>query len=152
MKAGHEKQRISRPKVVAGRGRFRYISRTFTMGRILIADDEEHILEVMVDILEMAGHEVVAVNDGEEALKQLRVRHFDVALFDVMMPRLDGYHAAQQVHGLDNPPRVVIVTSRNFEADQRALAAAGVDAFLAKPFQNRDLVDVVASLLQKKKA
>jgi CheY-like chemotaxis protein len=122
------------------------------MGRILIADDEEHILEVMVDILEMAGHEVVGVTDGEEALKQLKLRSFDVALFDVMMPKMDGYHAAQQVHGLPKPPRMVIVTSRNYDGDKNALQAAGVDAFLSKPFQNRDLVEVVAHLLSQKGA
>jgi CheY-like chemotaxis protein len=119
------------------------------MGRILIADDEEHILEVMVDILEMAGHEVVGVTDGEEALKKLRERKFDVALFDVMMPKLDGYHAAQQVHGLPDKPKMVIVTSRNYDGDKNALQAAGVDAFLSKPFQNRDLVEVVSNLLEK---
>jgi len=122
------------------------------MGRILIADDEEQILEVMVDILEMAGHQVVGVTDGEEALEALRQKTFDVALFDVMMPKLDGYHAAQQVHGMPNPPKMVIVTSRNFDGDKGALEAAGVDAFLSKPFQNRDLVEVVANLLAKNKS
>jgi len=122
------------------------------MGRILIADDEEQILEVMVDILEMAGHQVVGVTDGEEALEALRQKTFDVALFDVMMPKLDGYHAAQQVHGMPNPPKMVIVTSRNFDGDKGALEAAGVDAFLSKPFQNRDLVEVVANLLAQKKS
>jgi CheY-like chemotaxis protein len=78
------------------------------------------------------------------------VRDFDVALFDVMMPKMDGYHAAQQVHGLSKPPKMVIVTSRNFDGDRSALRAAGVDAFLSKPFQNRDLVEVVANLTQKK--
>lgn len=119
------------------------------MGRILIADDEEHILEVMVDVLEMAGHEVVGVADGEEALHQLQTSLFDVALIDVMMPKLDGYHLAQRIHGLPSPPKVVIVTSRNFEGDQPALRAAGVNAFLPKPFSNRDLVEVVHNLMSE---
>ncbi len=118
------------------------------MARVLVADDEEHICEVMVDILSEAGHEVMGVLDGEEALKQLNARSFDVALLDVMMPRLDGYHLAQKIHGLAKPPKMVIVTSRNFDGDRQALIASGVDAFLQKPFSNRELVDVVANLLK----
>ncbi len=120
------------------------------MARILIADDERQILEVMTDVLEAAGHEVVGVADGQEALWRLQTRDFDVALLDVMMPKLDGYHLAQSIHGLANPPKVVIVTSRDFKGDEQALVAAGADAFLPKPFSNRDLVEVVANLLKKR--
>lgn len=120
------------------------------MARVLIADDERLILEAMMDVLEAAGHEVVGVADGQEALWRLQSSDFDVALFDVMMPKMDGYHLAQAVHGLMNPPKVVIVTSRDFKGDQQALTAAGADAFLQKPFANRDLVEVVANMIKKK--
>jgi CheY-like chemotaxis protein len=120
------------------------------MGRVLIADDEVHILEVMKDVLEAAGHDVVGVSDGQEALWRLQSSQFDVALLDVMMPKMDGYHLAQAVHGLMNPPKLVIVTSRNFDGDQKALEAAGVDAYLPKPFSNRELIEVVANLIKRK--
>src|SRR4051794_34397241 len=120
------------------------------MGRILIADDEQQILEVMVDILEAAGHQVIAVADGQEALFHLQSSYFDVALLDVMMPKMDGYHLAQAVHGLEKPPVIVIVTSRDFDGDKQVLAAAGAAAFLPKPFSNKDLVEVVAKLLKEK--
>src|SRR5689334_19809236 len=112
------------------------------MGRILIADDEEHILSVMKDVLEMAGHTVIGVNNGTEALFRLQTEVFDVALLDVMMPKMDGYHLAQTVHNLQNPPAVVIVTSRDFDGDQQALQATGAAAFLPKPFTNKELVQV----------
>lgn len=120
------------------------------MGRILIADDEEQILSVMVDVLEAAGHDVVGVADGAEALNKLKLEEFDVALIDVMMPKMDGYHVAAQIHGLPTPPKVVIVTSRNYDGDRQALRAAGVDAFLPKPFSNKDLLEVVANMLKFK--
>jgi CheY-like chemotaxis protein len=121
------------------------------MARILVADDEAHILSVMIDVLEAAGHEVVGVKDGQEALNELRANQFDVALIDVMMPKMDGYHVAAQVHGLPNPPQMVIVTSRDFDGDKRALLASGVAAFLPKPFSNRDLIEVVANLVKRSK-
>ena len=118
------------------------------MGRVLVADDEEHILSVMMDILEGAGHEVTGVRDGEEALAALKTSApFDVALIDVMMPKLDGYHLAAQIHGLPDPPRIVIVTSRNFDRDEATLQTVGAAAFLPKPFSNKELIEVVTRLM-----
>ena len=122
------------------------------MARVLIADDEKQILEVMMDVLESAGHQVVGVSDGQEALWRLQSSEFDVALIDVVMPKMDGYHLAQAVHGLMNPPMIVIVTSRDYKGDQQALVAAGADAFLPKPFAKRDLIEVVANMVKKRDA
>ena len=121
------------------------------MGRVLIADDEEQILGIMMDVLEGAGHEVMGAADGEEAYKILQKESFEVAVLDVMMPKLDGYHLATKLHGLPNPPKVVIVTSRNYDADEATLRSIGVEAFLPKPFSNRDLIEVVARLIAGKK-
>jgi CheY-like chemotaxis protein len=120
------------------------------MARILIADDEEHILEVMMDVLEGAGHDVVGVTDGSEALEQFKTKTFDLVLLDVVMPKLDGYHAAQKIRGFPRPPKIVIVTSRDYDGDKHALQAAGADAYLPKPFANKDLVAVVENLLSGK--
>ncbi len=120
------------------------------MGRILIADDEEHILEVMMDVLEAAGHDVVGVPDGAEAVDQFKTKTFDLVLLDVVMPKLDGYHAAQKIRGLPNSPKIIIVTSRDYDGDKHALQAAGADAYLPKPFANKDLVSVVENLLNGK--
>src|SRR4051812_3633826 len=98
MKQRDENQRHDFRKPVASVLRFRYIF-NIPMERILVADDEAELLEVMVDILEAAGHEVIGVGDGEAAVKELKKSRFDVAVFDVMMPRLDGYRAARKAHG-----------------------------------------------------
>lgn len=122
------------------------------MGRVLVADDEAEILGVMLDVLEAAGHEVTGVKDGEEAVTAIRSHEFDVALLDVVMPKLDGYHVATHLHGLPNRPKICIVTSRNFDGDKRAVQASGVDAFLPKPFSNKDLLEVVATLIAQRQA
>lgn len=120
------------------------------MARVLIADDETLILEAMMDVLESAGHEVRGVGDGEQALFELQTRDYDVVLIDVMMPKMDGYHVSQQIHGLSSPPKIVIVTSRDYEGDQQALRAAGADAFLPKPFANKDLIEVVGNMVKQR--
>lgn len=101
----------------------------------------------MKDILETQGHQVVAVADGETALRWLQSDKFDVALMDVMMPRLDGYHVAAAVRSLDKPPKIIIVTARDFHGDKDAIHASGADAFLPKPFSTKDLIDVVKNLI-----
>ena len=121
------------------------------MAKILVADDEKQILYVILDILESAGHETVGVAGGVQAFALLEQQHFDLALVDVMMPKLDGYHLAAKIHGLPNPPTVVIITARNFEQDERTLNIVGVAAFLPKPFSNKELLEVVARLLHEKK-
>ncbi len=120
------------------------------MARILVADDEQQILEAIVDVLENAGHTVVGVSDGREALFQVQSTQFDLVVLDVMMPKMDGYHLAKEIHNLRNPPIIVIATSRNFEGDKQALLAAGAAAFVSKPFSNRDLVDMVATLVENR--
>ncbi len=123
------------------------------MGRILIADDEAKILEAMMDVLEMAGHDVTGVPDGEAAVNELKVKEYDVVLLDVMMPKLNGYQAAAQIHGIPNRPSIVIVTAaRNFESDKSVLENVGAEAFLPKPFANKDLIKVVKDLLAKRGA
>jgi CheY-like chemotaxis protein len=117
------------------------------MAKILVADDEINILEAIRDILESAGHEVVSVYDGQEALEKIHAQKFDVALIDVMMPKLDGYHLATLVNGTPNKPKLIIVTARDFDADKSAIYASGVDAFLSKPFSNKELLEVVSTLL-----
>ena len=121
------------------------------MSRVLVADDEEQILSVMMDVLEEAGHQVIGVKEGEEAYNRLQKERFDVALLDVMMPKMDGYHLATKIHGLPKPPRIVIVTSRNYDRDEGTIQNVGVDAFLPKPFSNRDLIEVVARLVKKRR-
>ena len=119
------------------------------MGKVIIADDEEHILSVMVDVLTDAGHDVKGVPDGPSMLAELKLNNYDVALIDVMMPKMNGYQVAAQIHGLPEPPRIVIVTSRSYDGDRSVVSNVGVDAFLPKPFANQDLVKVVANLLAK---
>lgn len=120
------------------------------MGRVLIADDEEKILDVMVDVLENAGHEVTAVPDGQSALDAMKEQQFDVALIDVMMPKMNGYQVVAQMQAFEHRPRVVIVTARNYDGDKVQIENVGVDAFLPKPFSNHDLVKVVQDLMARR--
>ena len=111
--------------------------------RILIAEDETIIRLDLRDLLERAGHEVVAeARDGEEAIELARAHSPDLAVMDVKMPRLDGIEAARRILE-ERPIPIVILTA----FDQRELveraAKAGVYGYLVKPFREQDVVPAI---------
>lgn len=116
--------------------------------RILITEDEPNIVESLTFILTRAGYEVTAVADGEAAMRQLRVERPDLMILDLMVPKLSGFEVLKRVKGdpaLASLP--VLVLSAKGQAHDRQLAEAiGADAFVTKPFSNRDLVERIGQL------
>jgi response regulator NasT len=113
--------------------------------RILIAEDETIIRLDLRDLLERAGHEVVAeARDGEEAVAMARSHEPDVAVLDVRMPRLDGIEAAKAI--LDERPIPIVMLTAYGEDELVARAVeAGVFGYLVKPFREQDLVPAIAT-------
>ncbi|MGH9683949.1 MAG: response regulator [Candidatus Acidiferrales bacterium] len=118
--------------------------------RILIAEDNEASRELLTELLAIVGHEVVAVANGREALAVLKKNVFDVLLMDQEMPRMNGLATAREIRGKERKPgkRVAIIgVSGNATAeDEQACRDAGMDAFLAKPFDRNTLYRTIDSL------
>ncbi len=90
--------------------------------KVLVVDDEQDILGLLEIKLRRAGLEVFTAHDGEEGLRNARAEVPDVVLLDVMMPRMDGYTAAQRIKSEVRPvPIVLMLTARSVEADLIAL-------------------------------
>ena len=116
---------------------------------ILCADDDEDILSLVALRLRRAGYEVVQAHDGHEALELARSRRPDVAVLDVMMPRLTGHEVLAAIRADDElrELKVVLLSARVQEVDVERGMEAGADAYLAKPFRAEDLLDQVKDLL-----
>ncbi|MCH0538146.1 response regulator [Streptomyces sp. MUM 203J] len=117
-------------------------------GRVLVVDDNRVIRQLIRVNLELEGFEVVTAADGAECLEVIHRVRPDVVTLDVVMPRLDGLRTAARLRG-DTRTRhlpVVIVSACGRDEVESGLDA-GVDAFLAKPFEPADLVRVVRGLL-----
>ena len=114
--------------------------------RILIAEDETIIRLDLRDLLERAGHEVVAeARDGEEAVALARTHEPELALMDVKMPRLDGIEAARKI--LDERPiPIVMLTAYGQDELVGRAVEAGVFGYLVKPFREQDLVPAIATV------
>jgi CheY-like chemotaxis protein len=118
--------------------------------RILIAEDNEASRELLTELLVLLGHGVVAAADGREALAALKKNTFGVVLMDQQMPRMDGLATAREIRRREcgSGKRVAIIgISGNATAeDEQSCRDAGMDAFLAKPFDRNTLYAAIESL------
>ena len=113
--------------------------------KILVADDEPDIIRLVKFTLEHKGYEVVAVNDGETALRKAQEIHPDLILLDVMMPVLDGYEACQRLKDSDltKDIPILMLSAKSQEKEIEAGIEAGAKGFVSKPFSPKDLVTKV---------
>lgn len=120
--------------------------------RVLIAEDEAHIVESLAFILGRAGYEVDDVRDGEAALAQVRSPHPpDLLVLDVMLPLRNGFEVLKALRAdartRDLP--VLMLTAKAQPHDRSLAEAIGVDAYVTKPFSNRDVLEQVRRLLAR---
>jgi DNA-binding response OmpR family regulator len=115
---------------------------------VLCADDDADILALLALRLERAGFRVAQAVDGEQALSLARELRPDVLVLDVMMPRLSGTEVLGALRGDEATAGipVVLLSARAQEADVERGLEAGADAYLAKPFQAPELIEVVGRL------
>jgi two-component system alkaline phosphatase synthesis response regulator PhoP len=119
--------------------------------RILVADDEEGLLELIRFTLDGAGYQVITARNGQEALNQALTAPFDLIILDVMMPLMDGYHVAREVSENPKSPPILLLTSRDFDTDQAAVQGCGATAFLSKPFEVSELLSTAQDLITNSK-
>lgn len=121
------------------------------MAKILIAEDERDIRDLVSFTLRFAGHEVVAVGNGEEAIEAARLEKPDLVLMDVRMPRMTGFEACEKMKAdpqLADIP-VVFLSAKGQESEIRTGLAAGATEYLLKPFAPAELSERVEELLKK---
>lgn len=119
---------------------------------VLVADDDPDILTLVGFRLERAGYEVLPARDGEEALALALERQPDLAILDVMMPKLDGYEVTQRLR--DDPATsgmpVILLTARVQEEDITRGFEAGADDYIKKPFSPQELRARVQAILGRR--
>ncbi|WP_229925582.1 response regulator [Streptomyces longispororuber] len=121
-------------------------------GRVLVVDDNKVIRQLIRVNLELEGFEVVTAADGAECLDVVHQVRPDVVTLDVVMPRLDGLRAAARLRAdprTRHLPLVVVSACTQYEVE--AGLDVGVDAFLAKPFEPSELVEVVRQLVEARR-
>jgi DNA-binding response OmpR family regulator len=119
------------------------------VARILVADDDVDIRELVEFKLSTLGHDVVAVGDGAAAVAACRAQRPDLAVLDVMMPGVSGLEAIREIRAtpeLADLP-VILLTARAQESDVETGFDSGADDYVTKPFSPRELAERVEALL-----
>jgi DNA-binding response OmpR family regulator len=107
--------------------------------RVLLADDEEDILEVVQDRLEAYGFLVVTARDGLEALRKLSSERFEGVFLDVKMPGMNGLQVLEEIRKKDTAIPVIILTSSSSRDAAIEAIAKGASAYVLKPFEWEEL-------------
>ena len=121
------------------------------MARILVADDDVDIRELVEFKLSTLGHDIVAVGDGAAAVDACREHKPDLAVLDVMMPGVSGLDAIRVIRSdaaLADIP-VILLTARAQESDVETGFDSGADDYITKPFSPRELASRVQALLAR---
>lgn len=116
--------------------------------KILIADDEKHILDTVGAYLKNEGYEVITAANGQDALFTFRHEKPDLVILDVMMPEMDGLAAARLIRKDSNVP-IMFLTARVDDIDQITGLELGADDYITKPFSPRVVVSRVRALLRR---
>jgi two-component system alkaline phosphatase synthesis response regulator PhoP len=117
--------------------------------RILIADDEPNIVTSLEFLMRKCDYEVRVARDGEETLRLARQFQPDLLLLDVAMPLCDGFEVCRRIRGdpATAAVRILMLTAHGRAAEMERGLALGADAYMTKPFSNKELVARVRGLL-----
>ncbi len=117
--------------------------------RILVAEDQTDIRDLLVMNLRTAGYEVAAVGDGEQALAQHSEAPSDLLILDLMMPRIDGIEVCKALRAKGSATPILMLTAKSTELDRVLGLELGADDYLTKPFSLAELLARVKALLRR---
>ena len=117
--------------------------------RIIVADDEAHILHIVSMKLRNAGYEIITAMDGEEALELCRSENPDMLITDYQMPYMSGLELCVELRKDDQTRDVpvLMLTARGFDIESDEMREAGISAVLAKPFSPREVLEKVKEMI-----
>ena len=119
-----------------------------SMGKILVADDDQNIAELLKLYLEKEGYTVVLAADGMEANEKFAAENPDIVLLDIMMPKLDGWQVCRDIRKKSNCP-IIMITAKGETFDKVLGLELGADDYIMKPFDSKEMVARVRAVLRR---
>src|SRR2546423_14687017 len=118
------------------------------MSTILIVDDDPHLRELSRVFLQREGFDIAEAGDGEEAFAVVEKRKVDLAILDIMMPKMDGWELCRELRRYYDFP-ILMLTARGETSQKLKGFQVGTDAYMVKPFEPLELVARVKALLKR---
>ena len=119
------------------------------MFNILVVEDNKNTRYLMRELLEAEHYVVYTACDGEEALNLLENHHVDLAIVDVMMPKLDGYGFTSELRSFNKEMPVLMVSAKHMSEDRKRGFLSGIDDYMTKPIDNEELLLHIKALLRR---
>ncbi|MCI5772995.1 MAG: VanR-ABDEGLN family response regulator transcription factor [Erysipelotrichaceae bacterium] len=124
--------------------------RIIVMEKILIVDDELEIAQLLEICLKNEGYEVVIETDGQQALENIQANEYDLALLDIMLPKVSGLQLCQKIREKSFYP-VIMLTAKNMDSDKIIGLTMGADDYITKPFNPLEVLARIKSQLRRYK-
>lgn len=118
------------------------------MQKILLVDDDVELTELLAELLSLEGFDIHVVHNGKAALDELEIQSYDLILLDIMMPILNGIETLKQLRQKFTTP-VLMLSARDDDIDRVLGLELGADDYLAKPFNDRELVARIKAILRR---
>jgi DNA-binding response OmpR family regulator len=122
-----------------------------SVNRILVIDDDEGLCELLGEYLARFGYRVSSAHDSESGLEKVGAERPDLVVLDVMIPRIDGFELLREIRKSSRLP-VIMLTARGELSDKVVGLELGADDYLAKPFEPRELVARIQTVLRRAQA
>ena len=117
--------------------------------KILVAEDDPHILEGLEELLEEEGWSVLTAPDGQAALEAWKEKKPDAVILDIMMPRMNGYDVCRAIRAEDQALPILFLSAKSEEVDKVLGLELGADDFVSKPFGTRELMARVRAMTRR---
>ena len=117
--------------------------------KILYTEDDETLAFLTKDNLEQNGYEVIHCNNGKSGLETFKNEYFDICIFDIMMPKMDGFELASEVRKIDVDVPIIFLSAKTLKEDRIKGLRLGADDYLVKPFSIEELILKIEVFLKR---
>lgn len=119
------------------------------MANVLLAEDDHNLGELLKEYLDLKGYETTLCRDGKAALETFSGGKFDICIFDVMMPVMDGFTAAEEIRKDDKSTPIIFLTAKGLKEDKIQGLEIGADDYMTKPFSMEELLLRIKAILRR---
>lgn len=119
------------------------------MNKILLAEDDPNLGQLLQEYLTIKGFEATLAKDGDDALSKFVLTDYDLCIFDVMMPKKDGFTLAKEVRMSDKDTPIIFLTAKAMKEDTLQGFKVGADDYMTKPFSMEELLARIQAILRR---
>lgn len=119
------------------------------MFHILVIDDDRSTRRLMQELLTAEGYSVLTAENGEDALRVMDEEHVDLAVLDLMMPKMDGYAFTRALREVQNTLPILMVSAKQAPASRKEGFVAGIDDYMTKPVDEEEMLLRIKALLRR---